>query len=166
MRVPHEFSRRVRHLDLAIMKAQELRNIILFFFPLVLQCIEDTHPLEHVVWLSLAFTIRACTLPNTEFFHVDKTSLKMCLDQFYTVFNEVFGNQNCSYSIHVVSSHLLQIRGKNPLTFNSAFKFESFYSEMKNCFKPGTTSPLKQLFCNVLMKSCLLYTSPSPPRPY
>ena len=31
MRVPHEFGQRVRHLDLAIMKTQELRNIILFF---------------------------------------------------------------------------------------------------------------------------------------
>ena len=157
VRVPHEFSRRVRHLDLAIMKAQELRNVILFFFPLVLQCIEDTHPQEHIVWLTLSFMIRACTLPNNEFIHVDKNCIKLCAEQFYTIFNEVFGSQNCSYSIHVVSSHLLQIRGDNPLTFNSAFKFESFYSEMKNCFKPGTTSTLKQLFSNVLMKRIVEY---------
>ena len=31
IRVPREFSRRCRQLDLSIMKAQELRNILLFF---------------------------------------------------------------------------------------------------------------------------------------
>ena len=60
--------------------------------------------------------------------------------------------KNCSYSIHVVCSHLLTIRGNQPLTFNSAFKFESFYAEMRNCFQPGTTSTLKQILQNVIMK--------------
>ena len=97
----------LRQLDLSIMKAQELRFDC--FSPLVLQCIEDSHPEEHIVWLTLSFMVRACTLPNNEFIHVDKYCIKLCAEQFYTIFNQVFGSQNCSYSIHVVSSHLLQI---------------------------------------------------------
>ena len=33
VQVPKEFSRRCRKLDISIMKAQEFRNLILFFFP-------------------------------------------------------------------------------------------------------------------------------------
>lgn len=35
VRVPQEFSRRIRHLDPAVWKAEEYRNLILFFFPAV-----------------------------------------------------------------------------------------------------------------------------------
>lgn len=40
VKVVREFSRRARELDFAVLKAQEMRNIILFFFPVVIQCIE------------------------------------------------------------------------------------------------------------------------------
>ena len=36
-----EFSRRAWKLDLAVMKAQELRNLLLFYFPLITKCIKD-----------------------------------------------------------------------------------------------------------------------------
>ena len=101
------------------------------------------------------YMIRSCVIPNNEFVNVPENDVKMCCEQFYKIFNEVFGSQNCTYSVHVVASHLQQIRGSMPLTFNSAFKFESFYSEMRNCFRPGTTSTLKQIFTNVLMKRCV-----------
>ena len=65
--------------------------------------------------------------------------------------------KNCSYSIHLIASHLTQIRGTEPLPFKSAFKFENFYGEMRNHFQPGTTAPLKQVFQNILMKRILDY---------
>ena len=52
-------------------------------------------------------------------------------------------------------SHLDQIRGTQPLTSKSAFPFESFYSELRTAFVPGTKSPLKQMFESVLLKRIL-----------
>ena len=150
VRVPREFSRRGRHLDLSVMKAQEMRNIVLFFFPLIVQCIDDNYAPEQSLWLLLGYMIRACIIPNNEFENVSKDEIKHCCNLFYKTYETVHGQKQCSYSIHVVCSHLLQIRGKHPLTTTSAFKFESYYSEMKQCFQPGTTT------------TCLLYTSPSP----
>lgn len=152
VRVPREFSRRCRQLDLSVMKAQEQRNLILFFFPLVLKCIDDAYPDEQKIWLFLAYMIRACVLPETEFSCIDNNVIILCCTTFYKLYDTVFGSKQCTYSIHVVSSHLLQIRGNKPLTFKSAFKFESLYSEMKNSYQPGTTSTLKQILRNLLIK--------------
>ena len=41
-----ECNRRARNLDLSVIKAQEYRNIILFFFPLVIDCIQEDYPKE------------------------------------------------------------------------------------------------------------------------
>ena len=40
-KVPREFSRRARNMEFSVLKAQEMRNITLFLFPIILQCIED-----------------------------------------------------------------------------------------------------------------------------
>ena len=157
VRVPREFSRRCRQMNLSIMKAQELRNVLLFFFPIVINCIADTFCNERKIWLLLVFMIRACVVPNVEFYHVNTDLITNCCLEFYHMFENLYGPKQCSYSIHVVSSHLLQIRRNQPLTFSSAFRFESFYAEMKNCFRPGTTSTLKQIMQNVMMKRRVEY---------
>lgn len=152
VRVPREFSRRCRQLDLSVFKAQEMRNVLLFFFPIIVQCIEPQFPNERKIWLLIAYCVRSCILPNNEFLLIDADVITQYLHEFYLLFEQEFGSKQCSYSVHVVSSHLLQIRGKNPLTFTSAFPFENFYAEMKQCFQPGTCSTLKQIFQNVFMK--------------
>ena len=157
IRVPREFNRRGRFMDLSIMKAQEMRNILLFFFPLIIDCIGNEYPKDQAVWLLLTYMIRACVIPNPEYQAIDPDFIHQCSAKFYKTYETVHGTSQCSYSIHVVSSHLLQIRADAPLTFKSAFKFETFYGEMKNCFQPGTSSTLKQLFKNVIMKRCIEY---------
>ena len=96
--------------------------------------------------------VRACVIPNNEFVNVQVDHVTRCANDFYELFEKCFGRKQCSYSVHVLSCHLLQIKGNEPLTFKSAFKFESFYSEMKNSFHPGTNSTLKQILSNVIMK--------------
>ena len=64
-------------------------------------------------------------------------------------------DSNCTYSIHVVFAHLLQIRGKGPLTATAAFKFESFYGELRRSFVPGTPSPLKQMLKSIYLRRSL-----------
>lgn len=157
VQLPRESSRRCRNMDLGVMKAAELRNCIIFFFPIIVDCIEDDFPKEKKIWLHFAFMIRACVLSNDEFRNVDVDDVKSASKKFYQLYEQAFGKRNCSYSIHVVASHILPIRGNRPLTHKSAFKFESFYSEMRNLFKPGTVSPLKQILQNSFVKRLLEY---------
>ena len=149
-----EFSRRSRNLDFAVYKAEEFRNLILFFFPYVLECLEKNAK-ERSVWLYLAFMIRSCVLPDSEYFNVDVNQIVLSCEKFYKLYEKLFGPNNCTYNTHVLSSHLPQLRELGPLTKTSAFKFESFYGEIRNSFTPGTPSPLKQVFENILLKRAL-----------
>ena len=157
IQVPREFSRRCRNLDFGVWKAAEFRNCLLFFWPIILECISENWPKELRVWLNLVFLIRSHVIPNDEFVHVPVREYEKAADQFYKLFEQCYGKKNCSYSVHLVASHLTQIRGDEPLTEKSAFKYENFYGQMKNLFQPGTTSPLKQILQNMLMKQILDY---------
>lgn len=149
---PFELSRRIRNLDFSVLKATEFRNLLILFFPIVISCIEEEFMKERRLWLQFAFVIRACVLSNEEFENINKNTIVSLSLAFYKNFEKVYGAKNCSYSIHIVASHILQIRGNAPLTARSAFIFENFYAEMKNMFCPGTISPLKQVLKNCIMK--------------
>lgn len=99
--------------------------------------------------------MRACTIPSEEFSELDLQTINDCCSEYYQLFESLFGMQNCSYNLHVIFCHLLEIRTHGPLTETSAFKFESFYGEMRRSFVPGTVSPLKQILKNVLLKRSL-----------
>ena len=149
-----EFGRRVRPLDLSVMKGQEYRNIILFYFVIVVDCIE-VNAKERRLWLLFSFMVRACVLPTEEFREFDHELVSYCSRNFYALYEKLFGENNCTYYTHIVGSHMLEIRDHGPLTFTSAFPFESFYGEMRNAFQAGTTSTLKQIFTNILLKRTL-----------
>ena len=151
---PREFNRRIRELDFCVYKGQEFRNLIMFFFPLVVNCIEAPAK-ERNLWLCLAFMIRVCTIPKEEFRIVSLALIERVTKQFYSLYQELFGMKNCTYNTHVLTSHLIEIRFHGPFTATSAFPFESFYSELRNSFVPGTPSGLKQILQNVLIKRVL-----------
>ena len=151
---PFEFSRRSRDLDFSVYKAEEFRNLVLFFFPHVLECLENDAK-ERELWLYLAFMIRACILPDVEYFNVNVNQILMACTKFYKLYEKLFGVSNCTYSIHVLCCHLLQIRELGPFTETSAFSFESFYGEIRNSFTPGTPSTLKQVFEKIMLKRAL-----------
>ena len=155
VQVVREFSRRCRNLDFGVLKAQEYRNYCLFFFPLVLKCIGNNYPREQKVWLYLTYILCSCVLPNKEFDVIELIHVKNASKNFYSLFEKCYGEKNCSYSIHIIGTHVLRIRGEEPLTARSAFMFESFYAEMKNLFQAGTNSPVKQILQNTLMKRTL-----------
>ena len=154
IKCPKEFSRRSRALDLSVMKGQEMRNLILFFFPLIINSIPNETK-EKTVWLLLAYMVRACVLPNNEFNVLDPSLITTASDNMYELYEQLYGVTNCTYSIHLVCSHLLQIRGTNPLTETSAFKFESFYGELRRSFVTGTPSTLKQMFQTIYLRRSL-----------
>ena len=152
VQVFREFSRRCRNLDTSIYKAQEYRNVLLFMWPIVIDNIPEEFKKERQLWLTLVFMIRSCVVPNEEYENVSKDEIIKSCELFYNLYFELFGQTNCTYSLHIVPSHLLKVRGNVPLTERSAFAFESFYSEMKNLFQPGTSSTPKQIISNTLMK--------------
>ena len=154
VKFPRESSRRARSLDFSVMKGQEFRNIAIFMFVIVINCIEEEAK-ERRLWLLLAYMIRACVLPSNEYNVIDPSVILYCEKHFYTLYEQLFGAQNCSYNTHVVGSHIPNMRAHGPLTFTSAFAFESFYGELRNSFTPGTKSPLKQILQKVIMKRTL-----------
>ena len=150
-KVHKESSRRARKLDFAVFKGQEFRNIAIFYFVLVLECIEEGAK-ERNLWLNLAYMLRSALIPSNEFSHIDIDVVNNCCTYFYHVFEELFGTINCPYNLHVFCSHLMEIRTHGPLTETSAFKFEAFYGEIRRSFVPGTVSPLKQIMKNIMLK--------------
>ena len=154
-KVVHEFPRRARTLQFSVMKATEYRNIVLFYFKYVIDCIPLSEKKERKLWLVLAYMIRSCTIPNKEFQPIPLQHIENCMHQFYTLYEAVYGPQNCTYNTHVVGGHLLEMRYHGPLTLTSTFIFESFYGKIRNSFVPGTPSPLKQMFQKVLLKRAL-----------
>ena len=152
IQVVREFSRRARSLDFAVMKGQEYRNIIIIFFPIVVDCVEKTSPKLRRVWLLLAYMIRLCIIPNQEYDNADSTILETLATEFYQLYEEIFHPRNCTYNTHTVGSHLPNMRAHGPLTLTSAFGFEAFYGEMRHAFTPGTASPLKQIMSKILLK--------------
>ena len=154
IKVVYEFSRRARNLDFAVFKGQEFRNLALFFFPLVIQCIEENAK-EIELWLLLAYMLRSGVIPSEEFSTQNIPLINQCCGNFYKLFQELFGAINCPYNLHVFCSHLMEMRTHGPLTETSAFKFESFYGELRRSFVPGTTSPMKQALKNIMLKRTL-----------
>ena len=151
-KVPSEFSRRGRKLDLGVMKAEEFRNVVLFFFPIVLECIPRPEgEKERQLWSTLAFQVRAYILPDIEFKHVRGSQLQHCRHRFLTLFESLFGQSNCSYNVHMMG-HLSEVRSRGPLTETSTFAAESYYGEMRNSYVPGTSSTGKQLLQNAYIK--------------
>ena len=153
-KVFREFSRRARELDFAMFKAQEYRNLGLFFFPLILECIEPEAK-ERELWLNLSYIMRSSILPSEEYWQIDLDCVMAASAQFYETFEKLMGPQNCTYSFHVFLSHILEIRTHGPLTQTSAFKFESFYGELRRSFVTGSVSPLKQIMKNIYLKRAL-----------
>lgn len=96
IKVFRECSRRARDLDFAVLKAQEMRNITIFLFPVIIQCLE-TDAKERRLWLLLSFMIRSCVIPDNEFAHVDREEIKSASNNFYSLFEALFGKKNCTY---------------------------------------------------------------------
>ena len=155
VKVFREFNRRVRDLDFPVYKGQEFRNISIFFFTIVIDCIEPNHKERHV-WLHLSYLIKACVIPTEQFRNISLNVLDDSCTKFYSLYEQLFGVINCTYNTHVFSCHLREMRYHGPLTLTSAFPFESFYGEMRRAFVPGTVSTLKQILSNVLVKRTIV----------
>ena len=157
IKVPCEFSRRGRSLDFKVMKAEEFRNIVLFYFDIVVQCISSTaqqnylSDLEQTLWYVFAFQIRALVLPKEEYCDVAESDIKYTNEKFMTSFENLYGTKHSSYNIHMMC-HLNRVRDRGPLTETSTFPTESYYSEMRRSYVTGTAATGKQILQNAYIK--------------
>jgi hypothetical protein len=149
VRTPSEFSRRTRDFKLAHWKAEEYRNLLLFFFPCLLPHLQSRD--EKTLWLLLVYAVRAFILPDTEYQTVRHlVDVPAAVNDFYHLFHKLYKSQACSYNIHVYS-HLAILRHHGPLTTTSAFRFESFLAVLKESFHVGTPNVTKQIFENLFL---------------
>ena len=154
--VVFEFGRRGRNLDFKVMKGEEFRNITMFFFPYILDSIEE--PIqgknERKLWLIFVFQIRAFVLPDNEFKNVKDEEINYCINSFQVLFEKLFGTSNSSYNIHMMC-HLKEVRKRGKLTDTSTFKHESYYGEMRASYVTGTASTGKQILQNAYIRRSL-----------
>jgi hypothetical protein len=70
-------------------------------FPILADNLVD--PCQSLLWAKLAFVLRAYSLPEEEYQHVDVDYLRRTLRDFLVLFEDIFSPSNCTYNIHVVS---------------------------------------------------------------
>ena len=100
VKVFKEFPRRARNLDFAVFKGQEFRNVCIFYFPIVIQCIEANAKERHL-WLYLAYVVRACVIPTEEFIPLNINDIEDACEKYYKLYEKLFGPQNCTFNTHV-----------------------------------------------------------------
>ena len=142
------FSRRVRRLDQANFKAEEFRNLILAFWPAVMESL----PPEAVrCWMLLVYIVRAVYLPDELLSNGLLEDTYMKAGAWYRSFESTFGPDACSYYIHIFGTHLDKVRVHGPLSETSATIFESHYEKLKRGYKGGTTATGTQALKNLLL---------------
>ena len=157
IKVPREFSRRCRKLDFSVLKAQEFRNILIFYFAIITESFQPQAK-ERKLWLLLAFSVRAAIIPEPEFDNHLLALMNQSMQSFYSLYEALFGAKNCTYTVHIVANHLSDMRIHGPLTQTSAFDYESFLRRIAQIIRPGHPKPPKTNF-----SKCHVKTLPSTP---
>ena len=142
------FSRRLRRLDQANYKSEEFRNLVLVYWPAVM----DTLPPEAVkCWLTLVFVVRALYLPDGLLPEGLLEEAFAKAGSWYRLFEQTFGPECCSYNVHIFGSHLDKVRIHGPLSEASATIYEGHYERIKRAYRGGTMATGTQALKNVLL---------------
>lgn len=151
LRPPSEIKRSPRSLDLRkYWKASEWRNFLLFYsFP----CLKGVLPLKYMLhWHLLIFSI----------FNLMKTPIKpdvlrkcnLALHKFAGLMADLYGEENCSFNIHLLTHLASSVRWWGPLWATSAFVFEDANGRLLNFFH-GTKGVSCQIFKSFTYSTCL-----------
>ncbi len=150
-KVPREFSRRMRGLSDGL-KAEEHRNVGLYWFPLLLEEMnrkEDKDALA--AWTRWAFIMRAYTCPDKEHADLSPDLLDATVTKFMKSFIHAFGRDACTYNFHH-ALHLRRMREQAPLTEISAVPYESSFAMVRRCIVPGTENIPKQILKSTYLR--------------
>ena len=150
--VPQEFNRKPRPVEYAALKAEEWRNMILFYAVEVVELIEDNSFAD--LWTYFFIIVRSYSMDDEQLRNIeDNLELEEIMEKFLQLWPEVLGEWHQVYNLHAFS-HLKHVRRQAMLTFTSTFFSEGLYFLMKLGFRPGTLSIGKQAIARV----CLHYS--------
>ncbi len=132
-----QFSRRTRNLDIANYKAEEFRNLVLGFWPAVL---DSLPPETTTVWILTVYLVRAYSLTDEALLDLkERVDLTRTMKFWYEQFEKAYGTDNCSYTVHVFT-HLDEVRNIDTFSELSAVLYEDHYNLLKRSYRPGTAS--------------------------
>ena len=171
VKLPSEFSRGLQG-DPLKYKALQFMCLSIIAFPLIFQLLInptdrywplDSEAVERVaLWMRLCYLLRSTMMDDQDFQAIEeeknsqrsrygKHSLLDIQQRWYIQFQHQFGKGACSYNIHLVGSHLLEIRKMRSMTETSAFPFESEYGSLIKRIVPGTRHVGKQALVNTFL---------------
>lgn len=96
IKVPTEFSRRIRNVDFANYKAEEYRNLGLFFFINVSKAFPDSQKKHKKLWLLLGYLYKGHVLPDSEYANYSQADTLRHKTTFYKMYEATFGPENCT----------------------------------------------------------------------
>ena len=146
MTPPKEITRSPRSLqDRAYWKANEWRAFLLFYSPILFQSRLPAKYYHH--WLLLVNGISRLLSSNISPQMIIEAQL--CLTKFVVGFPELYGLQNCSYNVHLLTHLPDTVRKWGPLWATSAFVFEDMNGTLLSMFH-GTQAVSSQIVKNFL----------------
>ncbi len=169
VKVPVEFSRKTRPM-LPDWKAEEFRNMIIFFFPIFIENL--IHHLEQVrrtatsgsrrsslvplkaaikVWARLAYLLRAYYAPQVEYDHLHKGLLVEQASLTIRSFKTAFKEDCCTSNLHYLL-HLERIREAGHFSEISATPYESAFADVRRSYVPGTPGIPKQILSTMYLR--------------
>ena len=149
VRLPREFPRKTRTINLADFKANEYRTLATVVFPLFFTLFDDDDDdirRLRTYWLLTGYTLRAFMVPEEEYRELDKSNLQNLMKRWQRSHEDCFGLENCVYNVHLWGAHALKIRERGPLTNFSCFRFEDAYMKIGTAHR-GTFNKPKQVWC-------------------
>ena len=138
VRVPSDFKRMPRELDVPNWKASEWRNLAIYYFPVVLADLMDQErPELHDIFALIAYIVRYYMLDSQNLPRRPLTPIMELQYLFQKRYELVFGPHNCTYNLHAFY-HLREVRDLGPIQESSAFGMEDFYGMLKDLVKGKT----------------------------
>ena len=142
--MPRCFSRRTRWLDRPNLKAEEWRNLIIYYFPAIEQELFRDR-LEHKALLYFVLLFRLIVLPEEEFVEVPDRCLLDAKKTFYLTYQRALGEDHCVFNLHLFAGHAEKFRCRGPATATSCFAHERLFERFRRLGKKGTSSIGKQI---------------------
>lgn len=148
--VPKEFSRVPRWLDHANFKAEEWRNLSLFYFPHVFDALDGdgtkknpAAPELSFIWRMLVWKLRLYICDHSDYESLKQPQSDKLTEDLQRRLEHEYGKDIMYYNMHMMS-HMDLSRKMGLLTLMSAVAFEAFYAVYKRGFEVGTCSTPKQ----------------------
>ena len=146
IKVPSEFSRTTSKMHVAKLKSEELRNSLLYYYPVILPVLNYS---EGSMLSYFSYIMRIMLMPD-KYFNLIKTQINLS-STLNTFCRDYLTDGYETYNCHIFR-HMLKIRELGVLTEFSALPFESLYGEIKRCCNVCGTNVGKQIVESFFLK--------------